>query len=374
MITVREITDVDSGYWNKEIQQFKCAHPLNAFEWGVVRSVDGWRPIYLCAERDGKLVAALMMLAKRLPFTPFVIMYAQKMPVWSLGDDEALDAVLKAAKQIGKRENAVFLRINPNITEGVEAKGKEYTFLAHGFLHLKQRWTFWNSPRDVARIDLTAGQTPDELFCRLDKDARYSIRKALRGKATIEPATSKKELREFYDLFLEFSRERGFMARSYAYQEKLWDTYLENGMGRLLLAKHQGKIVSGYLCLLFARKCLFLHMATPARFRKLHSDDANVWACIAWAKENGCVWFSFRGVGTTPTQEAFKRKFKAQVVSLIGYYDMPFKPILYRISYWLEFTLLPAAYPWLIRTRRLVLLLQQGIRRLKGIELRGLAH
>lgn len=360
MTLVREISDGEREYWNTEIQRFESAHPLNAFEWGIVRSVDGWTPIHLCAERGGKLRGALLILRKRLPFTPFTILYAQKMPVWDYSDDDTLTALVKAAIGIGKRENAIFLRVNPNVPETLVA-GQTDKFVALGFRHLEQRWTFWNSPRDVARVDLTASASPDEMFRKLEKDTRYSIRKAQRGDAILESAATKEELKEFYRVFHEFSTERGFMVRPFAYQEKLWDTYLQRGMGRLLVAKHQGSIVGGYLCLFFAGKCLFMHMGTPTRFRNLHSDDAGVWACISWAKEKGATWFSFRGVGTTPAQEAFKRKFNPKVVSLVGYYDLPFRPILYKLFYCCEFTLLPTLWPLLIRTRMLATLVWAAI-------------
>jgi hypothetical protein len=41
------------------------------------------------------------------------------------------------------------------------------------------------------------------------------------------------------------------------------------------------------------------------------------------------------------------------VVSLVGYYDLPLKPLLYRLFYWAEFTLLPFSWPLIIRVRKL---------------------
>jgi lipid II:glycine glycyltransferase (peptidoglycan interpeptide bridge formation enzyme) len=143
------------------------------------------------------------------------------------------------------------------------------------------------------------------------------------------------------------------MVRDYAYQEKLWDTYLRQGMGRLVLAKYQGKIVGGYISIAFAGKCLGMHTGSLYAYRNLGMDDAFTLEVIQWAKENGCSWFSFRGVGTTPSQEAFKQKYKPKIVSLAGYYDLPFKPALYKLFYWAEFTLLPASWPLIIRIRKL---------------------
>jgi peptidoglycan pentaglycine glycine transferase (the first glycine) len=365
MTTVREIDESEKAYWNAEVQKFACAHPLNAYEWGMVRSVDGWTPIYLCAEREKKLVGAMMILMKRLPFTPFKILHSQKMPIWHLDDDETLAALVNGARQIAERENAIFIRVTPNIAED-SVRGRKDAFIALGFKHLEQRWSFWNSPRDVARVDLTSAASPEEIFSKLDRKTRASIRKAQASDTTVQAASTKAELREFYRAFQEFSTERGFMVRPYAYQEKLWDTYLMGGMGRLLVVKNQEMIVGGYLCLLFAGKCLFLHMGTPNRFRNLYSDDAGVWACIKWAKEQGCSWFSFRGVGTTSAQEAFKRKFNPKTVALVGYYDLSFKPLLYKMFYWCEFTLLPWSWPLIVRTRRLARVVIQAISGLTG--------
>jgi len=154
-------------------------------------------------------------------------------------------------------------------------------------------------------------------------------------------------------MFKQFSIERGFMVRDYAYQEKLWEEYLQRGMGRLLLAKHNGRVVGGSLDLLFAGKCLGMHGGSLHAYRNLRIDDSCNAEAIMWAKEVGCHWYSFRGLGSTDSQGTYKRKFMVEVVSLAGYYDLSFMPMLHRLFYWSEFTLLPAAWPVIIRTRKL---------------------
>ena len=360
MTTVREVTETEREYWNSEVQRFPVCHPLNAFEWGQVRSVDGWIPIYLCAERDGRFCGGLLILKKRLPYTRLTVLYAQKMPVWDYEDDRTLAALVDAAMAIGKRENAILLRINPNIPEAA-VDGRKDKFVELGFRHLEQRWSYWNSPRDVARIDLTAFANPQDYFEHLPKNTRGSTRKARREGLEIGPAASKTELAQFYEMFRQFSLERGFMVRDYAYQEKLWETYLQRGLGRLLVAKYQGKVVGGSLDLLFAGKCLGMHGGSLLAYRKLAVDDTCNAEAIMWAKEKGCFWYSFRGLGSTDSQGAYKRKFMANVVPLVGYYDLPFRPLLYKLFYWAEFTLLPASWPVIIRVRKLADLLRKRL-------------
>jgi lipid II:glycine glycyltransferase (peptidoglycan interpeptide bridge formation enzyme) len=224
---------------------------------------------------------------------------------------------------------------------------------AQGFIHLDQRWTFWNSPRDVSRIDLTRVKTAEEFFNLLDRDTRRCIRKAGREGVSIEAATTEEELKTFYNIFKEFSVNKKFMSRDYEYQKRLWDTYVVNGTGRLFLAKYQGEVIGGLICIMFGEKCLAMHMGTPYKYQKLQTYYAYVWESINWAKDEGCSWYSFRGVGTTPTQEFFKKKFLPEVVSLVGYYDLPFLPFLYRLFYFGEFSVLPRAWPILVNGRKL---------------------
>ena len=142
------------------------------------------------------------------------------------------------------------------------------------------------------------------------------------------------------------------MSRDYEYQKTLWRTYVNAGLGRLFLAKYEGKIIGGLICIMFGKKCLAMHMGTPYVYQKLQTYYAYVWESIKWAKEKDCTWYSFRGVGTTPSQEYFKNKFLPERVCLIGYYDLPFRPILYRLFYFGEFTALPIAWHLVVNVRK----------------------
>jgi peptidoglycan pentaglycine glycine transferase (the first glycine) len=352
MTVIREISNLEKDYWDEGIQQLEFAHPLNAYAWGRVRSADNWQPTYLVAEREGRFCGACLILEKKIPFTPFSLFYSPKGPVWDYKDDETLYAMIEKIKEIAREKKAIFLRIDPNIPEAL-SMNIEDRLSSLGFVHLEQRWTLWNSPRDLSRIDLTKSDTEEGLFNLLDRDTRRCIRKAAREGVTIEAAVSEAELQEFFAIFREFSVNKRFMSRAYEYQKTLWDTFIVDGMGRLFLAKYEGKIIGGLICIMFGGKCLAMHMGTPYKYQKLQTYYAYVWESIRWAKEKGCTWYSFRGVGTTPTQEYFKRKFLPAVVSLVGYYDLPFRPFLYNLFYFCEFSVLPRAWPLLVNSRKL---------------------
>jgi lipid II:glycine glycyltransferase (peptidoglycan interpeptide bridge formation enzyme) len=347
------LNERDRDYWDQEIAGFDKVHPLNAFGWGKVRSIDGWIPRYYLT-RDGGLVTGMMMvLQKRIPFIPLSIMYAPKGPVWKpANSDETLKTLLSGVRDDARKCRAIFLRIDPNVPDSLFT-GDGDPFLSEGFVHLDHRWTFWNSPRDVYRIDLAKAANEEELFNTIDKDARRSVRKAANEGVSIRAAESPDELQKFYEIFSGFSVGKGFMCRAYEYQEALWREFIERGNGRLFLAVYQGEIIGGLICLLFGDKCLAMHMGTPYAYHRLQTYYAYVWESVRWAKERGCVWYSFRGVGTTPTQESFKRKFRPQVVALTGYYDLPLIPLLYKLFNICEFEILPRVWHTLMKIRKI---------------------
>ena len=187
----------------------------------------------------------------------------------------------------------------------------------------------------------------------MDKETRRCIRKAASEGVCVEAATEEVDLKKFYDLFSDYSVSRGFMVRSFKYQKMLWKSYIKKKHGQLLLAKYNGQIIGGTLNIMFGMKCLGMHGGTPYEYQKLKTNYALEWESIKWAKMSGCEWFSFRGVGTTPSQEYYKSHFLPEVVRLVGYYDLPLRPMLYKMFYFSEFSVLPRAWPYLMKFRKI---------------------
>ncbi|KJS03129.1 MAG: hypothetical protein VR65_02490 [Desulfobulbaceae bacterium BRH_c16a] len=348
---VLKIDEGERDLWDQAVITFAHAHPLNAYGWGRVREIDGWKPSYFVAKEGDTVKGMIMVLTKKIPWTGLSIMYAPKGPLCDPSDQNTLNALLTKVRQEGRKKRTIFIRIDPNLAEENVSTGND-PFINEGFIHLEHRWSFWNSPRDVYRIDLTKARNEDELFKTIDHSARKSVRKAQKEGVTIRPAENPGDLKKFYEIFSNVSVEKGFMCRKLKYQEALWSEYIEKGNGQLFLGIYQGEVIGGAICLVFGGKCLGMHMGTASEFMKLQTHSGYVWESLKWAQQLGCSWYSFRGVGTTPAQESFKRKFRPQIVALVGYYDLPFRPLLYRVFYCAEFKVLPMIWRTLMRVRR----------------------
>jgi lipid II:glycine glycyltransferase (peptidoglycan interpeptide bridge formation enzyme) len=364
-LTVEELPHNDAEQWNRLAATFDFSHPLNAYGWGRVREVDGWKPSYLIVRghAPGEARGLFMVLTKKIPWTGLSIMYAQKGPLCDPHDEETLSLVVSHVRKMARENGSIFLRIDPNLHEEFYTDGDDI-FVSHGFIHLDHRWSFWNSPRDVYRIDLTKADDTEALLNTITRDARRCVRKAAKEGVTIRSAETLDELKSFYTVFSHFTVNKGFMCRQYRYQEALWNEFVSKGDGRLFLCMYQGEIIGGLICLMFGGKCLAMHMGTPPQYNRLQTYYAYVWESIRWAKERGCRWYSFRGVGTTPSQEFFKRKFGPEVVPLVGYYDLPLRPVLYRAFYSLEFVILPRVWRTLMKVRKAYKSIGSGVKRL----------
>jgi lipid II:glycine glycyltransferase (peptidoglycan interpeptide bridge formation enzyme) len=143
---------------------------------------------------------------------------------------------------------------------------------------------------------------------------------------------------------------RGFPVRSEAYYEQLWTHFLKVGDGALVLAEHEGALIAGLLAIATGPRAWLLYTGLVDGGRALHPNEAVWWEALCWARKQGAAVFDLGGSGTDwpPVESSpgwsvywFKRGFGAEAVLLTGYYDLPFKPALYRGFRLLEEQVLP---------------------------------
>ncbi|MCD6305601.1 MAG: peptidoglycan bridge formation glycyltransferase FemA/FemB family protein [Deltaproteobacteria bacterium] len=340
-IDILEITYKERDLWDRAAVKFNIAHPFNAYAWGGVRAIDGWKSSYIMAKRKGEISGLLLLLIKSIPLTGLSIMYAPRGPVFHPQDQETFRALLSRVLQKARRHRAIFFRIDPNISEENIRKSAIDPFIAAGFVHLDNRWSMWNAPCDVYRTDLSKSHDVQQLFARINAKARTGIRKAKKDGVIIQTGTSLTDIAAFYRIFKQFALKKGFMYRPLEYQKQLFYEYISNGQGALFLSNYKGSLVGGQICIRLGPMCVEMHRCVDYQYHKHRINEALVWEGMKWAKKNGCTWYCQRGEGS-PTLAKFKEKFDADIVHLVGYYDLPFRRKLYSYFTLLEFKLLPA--------------------------------
>jgi lipid II:glycine glycyltransferase (peptidoglycan interpeptide bridge formation enzyme) len=196
-----------------------------------------------------------------------------------------------------------------------------------------------------------------ELIKRMrKKGTSHYLERAIKKGADVQMDSSADSLRRFYKLFRDSGTRKGYPVRSFQYIESLSRHYLSKGDGCLVLVSHGGVDVSGVLFVQCGRKAYQMHVGNDdvsPLGRELRAGYAAHWSALRWCRDNGCELADWGGsmTGFPPRPEdygyslyQFKAGFGCSIEYLTGYYDMVFRPGLYRTARLGEARLLPFAY------------------------------
>lgn len=135
-------------------------------------------------------------------------------------------------------------------------------------------------------IDLSPGVS--EVWRRLsDKSIRYSIRKAEREQIVIKRGESEPELNQFYQMNVMTRRLHGVIPQPHKFFRLLFNEFIENQTGFLLLAQKDRKITAGSVFLLYKDVIYHKYNASVPWSKYLCSNHLILWHAIKWAIKHG---------------------------------------------------------------------------------------
>lgn len=162
------------------------------------------------------------------------------------------------------------------------------------------------------RADTT--RDADELWSRLHPSARRAVRKSRSSGVSVRPAESLNDVRTFFDLHLRVRKLKyHLLAQPWAFFEALWDHFLRDGNGRLLLAEHDGTTISGVLFLRWKDTLYYKLNASLGEALSLRPNDAVLWEGLQHAYAEGLTWLDF-GVSASDQEGLirYKRKYATE--------------------------------------------------------------
>lgn len=337
----RLIKEDERGYFNDFIASVPKGHILQSYEWGQIKEKTGWEPLRMIVEDNGKAIAAISILKRKIPGLNKTIFYAPRGPVFSIDNEKVFDFILAEVKKLAKEHKAIFFKIDPDI----KADNEHFAHLlkSKGFISAERGEGFDGiQPKYVFRLDIS----PDEetLFKNLHSKTRYNVRLAKRRGVTINTECTKEDLKEFYQILLETCERDNFLVRAYNYFEDMWDYLVEKGYAKLFMAEYDGKYIAGTLALIMGEKAWYLYGASSNQHRNVMPNYLLQWTMIKWAKENNCTLYDFRGVPGNLEKDnplyglfRFKKGFNGDYTEFIGEYDLPYS----KFYYWLWNTVEP---------------------------------
>ena len=270
---------------------------LQSFEWGEFRRHGGWTPLRLLAE-DG--ASAAQVLLRRLPGVGGSLAYAPHGPLAS--DPEDLPAVARAVAAHAKGRGARLIEIEPRV---VGAPNMETEGFRRSASSVQPRCTLVVPVRGSAEAQYAA----------LPKEARYGIRRALRGGIEVETSTEEGVDLEFFLDLLEGTAERqrfGLRPRDY------YRLLLREVPTSLVLARRGGeeRPVAGAVVLTFGEEAYYLYGASNASEGASYASYLVQFEALSAARRAGTTRYDMWGIPCQPHAKhplwgvyQFKKKF-----------------------------------------------------------------
>ncbi|MBI2267987.1 MAG: peptidoglycan bridge formation glycyltransferase FemA/FemB family protein [Candidatus Blackburnbacteria bacterium] len=320
--TIREITEKDKTAFNKV-----ATHPIQSWEWGEFREKTGNKVIRLGVFDKGKLIESAQLTIHPIPHTPYKIGVFLKGGLLS-------QEMLEALKNLGKEENLIFIKMEPNLVTTDKNANNTIKLLQNSGAKkgktLFTKETFW--------IDLTKSE--EELLKNMHPKTRYNIRVAQRHGVTVVEDNSKEAFEKYLDLTEQTTKRQGFYAHTEKYHRLMWET-LKNQKSkvksqnelraRLLTAKYGGEILIAWILFSFKDLLYYPYGASSDQHRNLMASYLMMWETIRYGKKLKLKTFDLWGKEEGKGFTRFKEGFAPKTIEFIGTWDLVINPNLYLV-------------------------------------------
>jgi peptidoglycan pentaglycine glycine transferase (the first glycine) len=349
---------------NKDrLNEFVASQPhssfLQSFQWGVFQESAGSEIFRIGVEDEGTLVAAATLIKKRLGFGrsyfycpagpvvknfQFPISNFQLNPKSQNADTkQVLNEIIEGIYDIAKKENIIFLRLEPNF------KIENYFKIEN--LKLKIIKTIDVQPPKSIMLDLSKSE--DDLLKGMHQKTRYNIRLAEKKGVKISEGT-KEDFEIFWKLMEETKDRDEFRVHDkdhyykmlYSWHKDVADDASNNFQTnpepgnqnlkliiKLYLAEHGGRIIAGNIVAFYGDTVTYMHGASSNEFRNIMAPFALQWHCIKLAKGLGYKSYDLFGIDENkwPGVTRFKKGFGGNEIQYPGTIDMVINKLWYNI-------------------------------------------
>jgi peptidoglycan pentaglycine glycine transferase (the first glycine) len=345
---IADIQPAEASSWNAIIAKFPGAHCLQTWEWGQVKSHFGWQPApKIWREQSGEIVAAALVLQRVLPIRGLAarlrLLYVPKGPLLDWQNAALRQRVLADLAELARKQGAIFIKIDPDVPLGVgypdqpgareDPTGNELVrdLTQAGWQYSEEQIQFQNTILLDLKPDL------ETLLSRMKQKTRYNIHLAERKGVSVRPGRLD-ELPTLYRMYAETANRDGFVIRDEKYYLNLWTTFIQAGLAEALVAEVDHEPAAAVIIFRFAGNAWYMNgMSRPAHREKMPNHLLQ-WEAIRSAKAAGATSYDFWGAPDVFDESdslwgvyRFKEGFGGEVVRHIGAWDLPARPLMYRL-------------------------------------------
>ncbi len=326
--------------WDAALLALGRPHILQSWAWGALKAQTGWRATRLLWREANAVprAAAALLVRRPLAGLPVAVAYVPKGPLLDWSNAALVEAVLGRLEAAARRAGAIFIKIDPDVRTDDQTGTRVMAALRRRGWHPSAEQIQY---RHTLITDLTPAE--DALLAAMKPKWRYNIRLAERRGVTIRQGRAA-DLPTFYAMYVETGARDGFLVRPYGYYRTIWERFLNEGLGHLLLAEVEGRPIAGLFLFRFGPTAWYFYGASTGQSRELMPNHALQWAALRWAKAAGCTWYDWWGAPDVLDERdplwgvyRFKQGFGGAFTPWIGAWDYP----VHRLACWAYTVLMP---------------------------------
>lgn len=257
-VKMKFVFDIDKKKYDDFVKNnVHKSHFLQSYAWGEFQEKTSDRIAhYVGVEKGGKLLCAALLLEKKL-YLSYSYFYAPRGFVIDFFDVELLSFFTKELKGYLKRNNGIFLKLDPDfIIDKHDYKDQQVridydwklvfnSLKSLGYKHQGFTKNFETAqPRYSFRIDLK--QSKEDVLDHFSKTTKKRIGKS----EGFEPEIvigKKSDIKNFYELMRSTERRKAFVSYDYEHYLKLFEVYGKDNEIKLFLAYiYPEKVIAKY--------------------------------------------------------------------------------------------------------------------------------
>lgn len=327
---IRHITYPEREIWNNFVAQSSESPILQSFEWGEFKSKFGWEPVRIAVEDQGRIVAGISILKRKIPYIRHSLFYAPRGPLVDFSDRGLLEFLLEGIEKEAEEHRAISLKMDPVIHEDQE-----------GTLNILRKLGFVKASKQIqprATILLDLDRELNDILMSFEEKTRYNVRLAQKKGVIIREDPSEKGIRIFHEMYKETANREKFLVHPLKYYQMIREILFERGMGSNFTAYYNEKPIADVIVFCFGSKVWYMYGASSSEYRNVMSNHLLHWQVIRWAKERNVKTYDLWGIPANPKEEhplwgvyRFKKGFGGKTVKYIGAYDFPHSPLFYNL-------------------------------------------
>ncbi|MFA5829811.1 MAG: peptidoglycan bridge formation glycyltransferase FemA/FemB family protein [Candidatus Gracilibacteria bacterium] len=344
-----QITENQQEKYNQFVQNHPLGSIHQTWEWGMFQcKTPGRDRFYALVQEDehGQWEGAALIIRQQLP-KGLSWLYCPRGPLVDYSNLPKFLPLFQKIAEIAKKENAVFLRFDPGLTESPDfsktppAENLNFQKTVSKILNSKSAHAHYQ-PESTLILDLS--QSPEELLKQMKPKGRYNIKIAQKHGITICVSDTAQDLKNFYQLLHQTTTRDQFSGHALEFYQNML-TILGPQKAKLYLAEYQTQpvgsstspgphIIAGLIATYFKDTAIYYFGASSNEYRNTMAPYLLQWQAILDAQKLGYKYYDFLGIAPEDQPNHpwagvsdFKLKFGGTRLNYVPPQEIVYKPL-----------------------------------------------